>query len=177
MLRSNSAPLFFCVQGSTLSYYIMRDEKKQSNIRPHHRGMGKTVGSRCLSRICVKRKNLKLISKSIKRIFLRIRHKTNPHPYGMRLDFERLSRGLTRALKNPDTPMGIWILWCERWDSNPHGVTTRTSNVLVYHSNTLANAFVLYPLFPDLSTDFFGDIPERKKEKYGEIYVFRLQTP
>ena len=30
--------------------------------------------------------------------------------------------------------------WCERWDSNPHGVTTRTSNVLVYHSNTLANA-------------------------------------
>lgn len=30
-------------------------------------------------------------------------------------------------------------LWCERGDSNPHGVTTRTSNVLVYHSNTLAN--------------------------------------
>ena len=72
----------------------MRDEKKQSNIRPHHRGMGKTVGSRCLSRICVKRKNLKLISKSIKRIFLRIRHKTNPHPYGMRLDFAGLSHGL-----------------------------------------------------------------------------------
>ena len=32
------------------------------------------------------------------------------------------------------------LFWCERWDSNPHGVTTRTSNVLVYHSNTLANA-------------------------------------
>ena len=29
--------------------------------------------------------------------------------------------------------------WCERWDSNPHGETTRTSNVLVYHSNTLAS--------------------------------------
>lgn len=34
-------------------------------------------------------------------------------------------------------------LWCERGDSNPHGVTTRTSNVLVYHSNTLAVARVL----------------------------------
>ena len=32
------------------------------------------------------------------------------------------------------------FFWCERWDSNPHGVTTRTSNVLVYHSNTLASA-------------------------------------
>ncbi len=31
-----------------------------------------------------------------------------------------------------------WGFWCERWDSNPHGITTRTSNVLVYHSNTLA---------------------------------------
>ena len=35
------------------------------------------------------------------------------------------------------------LMWCERWDSNPHGVTTRTSNVLVYHSNTLASAYVL----------------------------------
>ena len=43
-----------------------------------------------------------------------------------------------RRIKNPDTRMGIWIFWCERWDSNPHGETTRTSNVLVYHSNTLA---------------------------------------
>lgn len=33
---------------------------------------------------------------------------------------------------------------CERGDSNPHGVTTRTSNVLVYHSNTLANALGYY---------------------------------
>ena len=41
-------------------------------------------------------------------------------------------------LKEPDTQMGIWFFWCERWDSNPHGETTRTSNVLVYHSNTLA---------------------------------------
>ena len=31
------------------------------------------------------------------------------------------------------------LFWCERWDSNPHGETTRTSNVLVYHSNTLAS--------------------------------------
>ena len=35
------------------------------------------------------------------------------------------------------------FIWCERWDSNPHGETTRTSNVLVYHSNTLASAIVL----------------------------------
>ena len=34
--------------------------------------------------------------------------------------------------------------WCERWDSNPHGITTRTSNVLVYHSNTLANMLKYY---------------------------------
>ena len=40
--------------------------------------------------------------------------------------------------------MGIWIFWCERWDSNPHGITTRTSNVLVYHSNTLANMLEYY---------------------------------
>ena len=37
--------------------------------------------------------------------------------------------------------------WCERWDSNPHGITTRTSNVLVYHSNTLASIFRIIP-FP-----------------------------
>lgn len=37
----------------------------------------------------------------------------------------------------------IDLIWCERGDSNPHGVTTRTSNVLVYHSNTLAVARVL----------------------------------
>ena len=36
--------------------------------------------------------------------------------------------------------------WCERGDSNPHGVTTRTSNVLVYHSNTLANLPEYYNL-------------------------------
>ena len=35
-------------------------------------------------------------------------------------------------------------LWCERWDSNPHGETTRTSNVLVYHSNTLAKMLKHY---------------------------------
>ena len=35
-------------------------------------------------------------------------------------------------------------LWCERWDSNPHGETTRTSNVLVYHSNTLAKMLKYY---------------------------------
>ncbi len=38
------------------------------------------------------------------------------------------------------------FLWCERWDSNPHGITTRTSNVLVYHSNTLANMLKYYNL-------------------------------
>ena len=45
--------------------------------------------------------------------------------------------------------------WCERGDSNPHGVTTRTSNVLVYHSNTLASAWVLYRIFPALSIPFY----------------------
>ena len=44
--------------------------------------------------------------------------------------------------------------WCERGDSNPHGVTTRTSNVLVYHSNTLASARVLYRIFLNLSIPF-----------------------
>ncbi len=39
-----------------------------------------------------------------------------------------------------------WLYWCERWDSNPHGETTRTSNVLVYHSNTLASAPKYYNL-------------------------------
>ena len=37
-----------------------------------------------------------------------------------------------------DQPIRAGLFWCERWDSNPHGITTRTSNVLVYHSNTLA---------------------------------------
>ncbi len=41
-------------------------------------------------------------------------------------------------------PKGYLFFWCERWDSNPHGVTTRTSNVLVYHSNTLANVLEYY---------------------------------
>ena len=36
------------------------------------------------------------------------------------------------------------FFWCERWDSNPHGETTRTSNVLVYHSNTLASNLTHY---------------------------------
>ena len=51
-------------------------------------------------------------------------------------------------------PDGIPGFWCERWDSNPHGVTTRTSNVLVYHSNTLASAYVLYRGTSNLSTIF-----------------------
>ena len=58
-----------------------------------------------------------------------------------------------RVIKNPDTHSGIWIFWCERWDSNPHGVTTRTSNVLVYHSNTLAsrpNIITLYQRFVNI---------------------------
>ena len=42
-------------------------------------------------------------------------------------------------------PKGLFF-WCERGDSNPHGVTTRTSNVLVYHSNTLANLPEYYNL-------------------------------
>ena len=46
--------------------------------------------------------------------------------------------------------------WCERGDSNPHGITTRTSNVLVYHSNTLASAWVLYPILADLSSAIYG---------------------
>ena len=53
-------------------------------------------------------------------------------------------------------PKGWCSFWCERWDSNPHGETTRTSNVLVYHSNTLASAIVLYVLKQNLSTPFFG---------------------
>ena len=37
-----------------------------------------------------------------------------------------------------------FLFLCERGDSNPHGVTTRTSNVLVYHSNTLAKMLKYY---------------------------------
>ena len=59
--------------------------------------------------------------------------------------------------KRPDTQRVPGLFWCERWDSNPHGVTTRTSNVLVYHSNTLANAWLLYSGGEDLSTIFFCD--------------------
>ena len=55
--------------------------------------------------------------------------------------------------------MGV-LLWCERWDSNPHGVTTRTSNVLVYHSNTLASAIVLYDFNQVLSRLFSVFIPQ-----------------
>ena len=45
--------------------------------------------------------------------------------------------------------------WCERGDSNPHGVTTRTSNVLVYHSNTLANVLGYYNLSFGICQYFF----------------------
>ena len=45
--------------------------------------------------------------------------------------------------KKERVPLVPSLFWCERWDSNPHGETTRTSNVLVYHSNTLASAMVL----------------------------------
>ena len=54
--------------------------------------------------------------------------------------------------KNISKPRtGFGDIWCERWDSNPHGETTRTSNVLVYHSNTLASALVLYRTLAVLS--------------------------
>ena len=46
--------------------------------------------------------------------------------------------------KNNECPESEHSLWCERGDSNPHGVTTRTSNVLVYHSNTLAKMLKYY---------------------------------
>ena len=69
--------------------------------------------------------------------------------------FDRQKRGLYKEeyktyqflpIKNiikKDLMEAIRSFWCERWDSNPHGETTRTSNVLVYHSNTLASAKVL----------------------------------
>ena len=65
------------------------------------------------------------------------------HPTGM-LRFSHSSP--TPALPNKKerlTP--LFFIWCERWDSNPHGITTRTSNVLVYHSNTLANSLSIIP--------------------------------
>ena len=48
--------------------------------------------------------------------------------------------------------------WCERWDSNPHGETTRTSNVLVYHSNTLASAPQYYNRAEMICQYFFYDV-------------------
>ena len=59
------------------------------------------------------------------------------------------SRVFKKKLDTSFDTLGIKIgvqLWCERWDSNPHGITTRTSNVLVYHSNTLASAPKYYNL-------------------------------
>ena len=50
------------------------------------------------------------------------------------------------SYQKTDCPAGQPVFWCERGDSNPHGVTTRTSNVLVYHSNTLANLPEYYNL-------------------------------
>ena len=58
------------------------------------------------------------------------------------LFFNALSSPLSHTKKSA-APVGAALFWCERGDSNPHGVTTRTSNVLVYHSNTLAVARVL----------------------------------
>ena len=56
-----------------------------------------------------------------------------------------LSSPISRSNKNiSKSQMGFGDIWCERWDSNPHGITTRTSNVLVYHSNTLANMLNYY---------------------------------
>lgn len=49
-----------------------------------------------------------------------------------------------RLYKKEGHPNGCPSFLCERGDSNPHGVTTRTSNVLVYHSNTLANMLKYY---------------------------------
>ena len=77
------------------------------------------------------------------------------HPFGMRLAFMGLSHGgktvhrtvFRSAFRVPphipkrrECRRHSLLFWCERWDSNPHGETTRTSNVLVYHSNTLANS-------------------------------------
>ncbi len=49
----------------------------------------------------------------------------------------------------------IILVWCERGDSNPHGITTRTSNVLVYHSNTLADVLEYYNLLLGICQYFF----------------------
>lgn len=82
------------------------------------------------------------------------------HPYRMRLKSERtlprpknvpparFFNGLSspRLVSKNRLPCWAACFWCERGDSNPHGVTTRTSNVLVYHSNTLANLPEYYNL-------------------------------
>ena len=73
------------------------------------------------------------------------------------------------AKNRPGEASGAVISWCERWDSNPHGVTTRTSNVLVYHSNTLANAWLLYSGGGDLSTVFF--CAELQKIRKNFVFV------
>ena len=77
-------------------------------------------------------------------------------------------RGLSHTRKSPE-PTARGFFWCERWDSNPHGVTTRTSNVLVYHSNTLANAWLLYSGGGDLSTVFF--CAELQKIRKNFVFV------
>ena len=105
--------------------------------------------------------------------------KPNPHPYRMRLVFAGLSHGLKtchrhvfltafRVHSHTKKEDAFWrpLFWCERWDSNPHGVTTRTSNVLVYHSNTLANAWLLYSGGGDLSTIFFCTELEKFRQNF-----------
>ena len=79
-----------------------------------------------------------------------------------------LSSPAARTRKSPE-PLARGFFWCERWDSNPHGVTTRTSNVLVYHSNTLANAWLLYSGGGDLSTVFF--CAELQKIRKNFVFV------
>ena len=59
------------------------------------------------------------------------------------------------------------LFWCERWDSNPHGVTTRTSNVLVYHSNTLASVLGYYTL-PHVICQLLFPLPGKILDRFTQ---------
>ena len=81
----------------------------------------------------------------------------HPHPYGMRLKAEGLSHGLKTCHRHvfltafrvlsrtkKEDAKGVLFFGARDGTRTHTAVATRTSNVIVYHSNTLASAKILY---------------------------------
>ena len=88
---------------------------------------------------------------------------TLPRPKNMPLAcfLNGLSSPSIPHTKKERVPLVPSLFWCERWDSNPHGETTRTSNVLVYHSNTLANDLSIITFHPIFVNNFLRNTLRR----------------